>query len=65
MKVNTFPPAPQPIHLLIPAHRKRRRFLTVKRAKSEIRTPLLLQLHISGNHIYDIIFRSYFFYNLI
>ena len=33
----------------------------MKRTETEIGAALFLQLHISGNHIHDIIFHPYFF----
>ena len=50
------------IHLLLPADRKRGGLFIVKRTKPKIRTSLLLQTYISGNHIYYVIFHSDFFY---
>ena len=58
-KCEHIPPCPAAetiIHLLLPAHGEGRGLLIVEGAQSEIGTSFLLQLHIAGDHVYDIIF---------
>ena len=51
------------IHLLSRRHGKGGGFLIVKRAEAEIIRPLFLELHISRNHIYDVVLLPYFLYD--
>ena len=59
------PAAEAVIHLLARGHGKTRRLLIVKGAQSEIAGPFLLKLHISRNHIHDVILHSHFFNDFI